>query len=227
MRQSYRYLDVITAAFVTTLLCANLIGASKVVRLGGFTFSAAVIFFPVSYIFGDVLTEVYGYAKSRRVVWLGFGAMLFTSFVSLVIVALPALDLEQQEMVRRIFGQTPRIFLASLVAYFVGEFLNSFVLAKMKVLTAGKWLWARTIGSTVIGEAIDSVLFYPLAFAGVWSWDIVLAVSATNYGIKVLIEVLMTPVTYWIVARLKSAEHEDYFDRDTRFSPFAFDPSGR
>jgi queuosine precursor transporter len=217
-----RFLDVITAAFITVLLCANIIGTAKVVTVFGLNFGAGVFFFPISYIFGDVLTEVYGYARSRRVVWMGFSAMLFASLVAMAIVAMPSADAEQGRVAAQVFGQTPRIFIASLLAFFLGDLLNSYVLAKMKVATNGKYLWMRTIGSTIIGEAIDSLVFYPLAFAGVWPQDILGSVMLDNYLTKLAIEVLMTPVTYWVVAKLKTLEHVDYFDRDTNFSPFKF-----
>lgn len=223
---NYRYYDLITAAFVTVLLCSNLIGVHKVAAVGNFTFGAGVLFFPLSYLFGDILTEVYGYSKSRRVIWAGFGALIFASLMSFVVVNLPAaatMNPNSQAALEMIFGQTPRIVAASLVAFFVGEFANSFVLAKMKLKTGGKFLWARTIGSTVIGEAFDSLIFYPIAFLGVWSTEQVIAVMWSNYLLKVGWEVLATPVTYKIVDFLKRAEREDYFDRDTDFNPFALE----
>ncbi|MET0553290.1 MAG: queuosine precursor transporter [Vicinamibacteria bacterium] len=220
--RTYRYYDLVMAAFVTVLLCANLIGASKVATLGGFTFGAGVLFFPISYVFGDVLTEVYGYARARKVVWAGFGAMIFASFMSVVILAFPpAAGWPHQAAFETVFGGTWRIVGASLVAYFSGEFCNSFVLAKLKVRTEGRFLWLRTIGSTVVGEAVDSLIFYPLAFLGIWSADLVLKVMLTNYALKVLWEVVMTPATYVVVNFLKRAEHEDYFDRNTEFTPFS------
>jgi len=220
--RTYRYYDLVMAAFVTVLLCANLIGASKVATLGGFTFGAGVLFFPISYVFGDVLTEVYGYARARKVVWAGFGAMIFASFMSLVILAFPpAPGWPHQAAFETVFGGTWRIVGASLVAYFCGEFCNSFVLAKMKIRTEGRFLWLRTIGSTIVGEAVDSLIFYPLAFLGIWSTDLVLKVMLTNYALKVGWEVFMTPATYVVVNALKRAEHEDYFDRNTEFTPFS------
>jgi uncharacterized integral membrane protein (TIGR00697 family) len=222
--KSYRYFDFIMAAFVTVLLCSNLIGVSKVCTIGGITFGAGILFFPISYAFGDILTEVYGYARSRRVVWAGFAAMIFASFMSWFVLTLPpAPGWPHQEALRTVFGTTPRIVLASLVAYFCGEFANSFVLAKLKILTRGRHLWARTIGSTIIGELADSIIFYPLAFLGVWSSDLVLKVMVSNYVIKVLWEVLATPATYKVVAFLKRVEHEDFYDIDTDFTPFALD----
>jgi queuosine precursor transporter len=220
--RTYRYYDLVMAAFVTVLLCANLIGASKVATLFGFTFGAGVLFFPISYVFGDVLTEVYGYARARKVVWAGFGAMAFASFMSFVILAFPpAPGWPHQAAFETVFGGTWRIVGASLVAYFSGEFCNSFVLAKLKLRTEGRFLWLRTIGSTVAGEAVDSLIFYPLAFLGIWSNELVLQVMITNYCLKVGWEVVMTPVTYAVVNFLKRAEHEDYFDRDTEFTPFS------
>lgn len=217
----YRYYDLLMAAFVTVLLCSNMIGAGKVATIAGFTFGAGVLFFPISYIFNDVLTEVYGYAKSRKVVWAGIGAMIFASVMSAFIVAMPpASSWTQQGAYEAVFGQVPRIVVASLVAFWAGELTNSFVLAKMKVMQEGKHLWQRTIGSTVVGEAVDSAIFYPLAFWGLWAPELVLTVMATNYVLKVGVEVVMTPVTYKIVNALKRAEHEDYFDRSTDFNPF-------
>ena len=222
--RTYKYYDLVMAAFVTVLLCANLIGASKVATLFSFTFGAGVLFFPISYIFGDVLTEVYGYARSRRVVWAGFGALVFASVMSLVILAFPpAPTWPYQEAFETVFGNTWRIALASMFAYLCGEFCNSFVLAKMKIRTAGRFLWMRTIGSTIVGEAVDSLIFYPLAFAGVWPWEQVIAVMVSNYALKVGWEVVNTPITYRVVNFLKRVEHEDYFDRDTNFTPFSLE----
>ena len=221
-RRSYRYYDLVMAAFVTVLLCANLIGAAKVAQVAGFTFGAGVLFFPISYVFGDVLTEVYGYARARKVVWAGFAGLAFASFMSWAILAFPpAPGWPHQAAYETVFGATPRIVLASLVAYFCGEFCNSFVLAKMKLVTSGRLLWTRTIGSTIVGEAVDSALFYPLAFLGAWETGLVLRVMAANYILKVLWEVVMTPFTYRVVNFLKRAESEDYFDRHTDFTPFS------
>jgi uncharacterized integral membrane protein (TIGR00697 family) len=216
------------AAFVTVLLCANLIGVQKVTYVslpfyGEYIFGAGVLFFPLSYLFGDILTEVYGYKRSRRVIWAGFAALIFASFMAYIVTNLaPArtMPIEQQNAVNAIFGQTWRIVLASLLAFWCGEFMNSFVLAKMKIWTAGKYLWTRTIGSTIAGEAVDSLFFYPLAFLGVWPVEQVIAVMIGNYFLKVLWEVLATPFTYKIVGFLKKAENEDYFDKDTDFNPF-------
>jgi len=223
-RRVYRYYDLVMAAFVTVLICANVIGAAKRCQIGGFTFSAGVLFFPISYVFGDVLTEVYGYSRARKVVWAGFGALAFASFMSWAILQFPpAPDWPHQPAYETVFGGTPRIVLASLVAYFSGEFCNSYVLAKMKLVTGGRLLWTRTIGSTIVGEAVDSLIFYPLAFLGApgWTPDQMLAVLMGNYLLKVGWEVVMTPFTYRVVNFLKRAESEDYFDRDTDFTPFS------
>jgi len=223
-KRVYKYYDLVMAAFVTVLLCSNIIGASKVCTVWGFTFGAGVLFFPISYIFGDILTEVYGYARVRKVVWAGFAAMIFASLMSAAIVALPPAEgWPHQEAYRQVFGQTPRIAIASLIAFFIGEFTNSFVLARLKVMTEGRMLWLRTIGSTVLGEAVDSIIFYPLAFLGTWPPELVLQVMISNYMIKVAWEALLTPVTYKIVEFLKRAENEDYFDRDTNFTPFSLE----
>ena len=215
-------------AFVAVLLCSNLIGVHKVSSLnlpfyGEYIYGAGVLFFPLTYLFGDILTEVYGYARARKVIWAGFGALIFASLMAWAVTSLPAAKTmlpESQAAVNLIFSQTWRIVAASLIAFWAGEFVNSFVLAKMKLLTAGKYLWMRTIGSTFAGEAVDSLIFYPIAFLGTWSNEQVISVMIGNYVIKVLWEVLATPVTYKIVAFLKRAEHEDFYDRETNFNPF-------
>lgn len=210
------------AAFVTVLLCANLIGASKVAAVGGFSFGAGVLFFPISYVFGDILTEVYGYARARKVVWAGFAAEIFAAFMAWTVVHMPpAPGWPNQAAMETVFGATPRIVLASLLAYFAGEFCNSYVLARMKVAMSGRFLWMRTIGSTVAGELVDSIIFYPVAFLGIWPTELVVRVMVGNYAVKVLWETLMTPFTYRIVAFLKRVEHEDYYDRETNFTPFS------
>lgn len=220
--KKFKYYDLIMAAFVTVLLCSNVIGAEKVVRLWGFTFGAGILFFPISYFFNDILTEVYGYARSRKVVWAGFSALIFASVMAMVVVALPAAPgWVHQDAYQAIFGVTPRIVIASLTAFFCGEFANSFVLAKMKVFTSGKLLWTRTIGSTVAGEAVDSLIFYPVAFYAFWPNDLLLKVMLTNYVLKVVWEVIATPLTYSVVGLLKKKENEDYYDRDTNFTPFS------
>jgi queuosine precursor transporter len=226
--KSFKYYDLILGAYVCVLLCANLIGPSKVSTIhlpaiGSVTFMAGVLFFPISYFFGDVLTEVYGYARDRRCVWAGFGALAFASIMSAVIVHLPPADFwrDRQAAVETIFGSTPRIAAASMIAFWCGSFVNSFVLAKMKLLTRGRWLWTRTIGSTACGELFDSGLFYTLAFAGVMTARELLTVMATQYVLKTSWEVLSTPVTYKLVGFLKRAEQEDYYDRATNFTPFS------
>lgn len=222
--RKYKFYDLIMAAFVTVLLCSNVIGAEKVVSLFGFTFGAGILFFPISYFFNDILTEVYGYARSRKVVWAGFSALIFASIMSFVVVGLPpANGWIHQDAYVAVFGQTPRIVLASLTAFFCGEFANSFVLAKMKVITNGKYLWTRTIGSTIAGEAVDSIIFYPVAFYGFWPNDLVIKVMITNYILKVSWEVIATPFTYKFVNWLKRKEQEDYYDKDTNFTPFSIE----
>jgi queuosine precursor transporter len=217
----FRNFDVVMAAFVAILLLSNLIGASKLATVGGYTFGAGILFFPVSYVLGDVLTEVYGYARARRCVWAGFGAMIFMAFMSYVVVAMPpAAGWPNQGAYETVFGSTWRIVLASITAFWAGEFVNSFVLAKMKIMTRGKQLWARTIGSTVFGQAVDSLIFYPLAFLGIWETSQVLTVMVTNWLLKVLWEALLTPVTYAVVGWLKRHEGVDLFDEGTDFTPF-------
>jgi len=209
------------ASFVTVLLCADLIGPGKIAKIGPIEFGAGVLFFPISYIFGDVLTEVYGYARARRVVWSGFAALAFASFMAAIVVWFPpAPDWPHQAAYETVFGGTWRIVLGSLLAFWAGEFCNSYVLAKMKVRTDGKYLWTRTIGSTIVGEGVDSMIFYPVAFLGIWNIHQVFAVMATNYCIKCGWEALATPITYRVVAFLKRVENEDYYDRDTDFNPF-------
>ena len=221
-RRHFRYFDYMMAAFVAILLLSNLIGASKLASVHGYTFGAGILFFPVSYVLGDVLTEVYGYANARRCVWAGFAAMLFMAFMSWVVVKLPpAAGWDGQAAYDSVFGNTWRIVAASVLAFWAGEFVNSFVLAKMKIVTGGKHLWTRTIGSTVFGQAVDSVIFYPVAFLGTWSNAQVLTVMVTNWALKVLWEAVLTPVTYAVVGWLKSREGVEVFDTGTDFSPFA------
>ena len=227
-RHNYRYYDVVMAGFVTVLICSNLIGPAKIAQvevplLGALTFGAGVLFFPISYVFGDILTEVYGYARARKVIWAGFGGLAFASFMAMVVVALPPAPFWQHQAAYEIaFGNAWRIVAASMFAYFCGEFVNSYVLAKMKILTAGRWLWTRTIGSTIAGEAVDSALFYPLAFygTGIIPDEKLPLVMAAQFVAKVAVEVALTPVTYKIVGWLKRAEQEDYYDRNTDFNPF-------
>ncbi|HEV7288928.1 queuosine precursor transporter [Sphingomonas sp.] len=225
----FRYYDYVMAAFVAILLLSNVLGAGKVAQIWiplwevWWPFGAGILFFPISYIIGDVLTEVYGYARARRVIWAGFVATLFMAFMSWVVVVLPpAPDWTNQPAYDAIFGQVPRIVLASVVAFWAGEFVNSFVLAKMKIWTKGKHLWARTIGSTFVGQGVDSLIFYPLAFWGATGWtnDLVLKVLVTQWVLKVSWEVLLTPVTYAVVGFLKRREGVDVFDEGTDFTPF-------
>lgn len=216
-----RYYDLVMAAFVAILLLSNIIGAAKLSTLGGFTFGAGILFFPLGYVIGDVLTEVYGYARARRCIWAGFCAMLFMAFMSWVVVSLPpAAGWDGQPAYESVFGQVPRIVFASILAFWAGELANSFVLAKMKILTRGKYLWTRTIGSTVVGQGVDSLIFYPLAFLGIWSNDQVLTVMVTNWAMKVGWEAVLTPVTYVFVNAFKRGEGLDVFDEKTDFTPF-------
>ena len=221
-RRHFRYFDYVMAAFVAILLLSNLIGAAKLATVGGFTFGAGILFFPLSYVIGDVLTEVYGYANARRCVWMGFGALIFMAFMSYVVVAMPPAEgWDGQAAYESVFGSTWRIVAASVLAFWAGEFVNSFVLAKMKIITQGKHLWARTIGSTVFGQGVDSLIFYPVAFLGIWTPQQVLTVMVTNWLLKVLWEALLTPVTYAVVGWFKHREGVDVYDTGTDFSPFA------
>lgn len=228
-RRHFRYLDFVMAAFVAILLLSNLIGASKpsfIPLPNGveWSFGAGVLFFPVSYIIGDVLTEVYGYAHARRVIWTGFAALIFMAFMAAVVVALPPAEgWPGQEAYEFVFGNSWRIVIASITAFWVGEFANSFVLAKMKILTNGRFLWARTIGSTVVGQGLDSLIFYPLAFYGLAGWppEQLWQVVVSQWLIKTLWEAVLTPVTYLAVGWLKKREGVDVFDDGTDFSPFA------
>lgn len=242
-RRHFRYFDYAMASFVAILLLSNLIGAAKLTTVGGWTFGAGILFFPVSYVLGDVLTEVYGYANARRCVWMGFFALVFMAFMSFVVVAMPpsatwgcaaSADPLMADVVSRsdpgtvcqatyvsVFGSTWRIVLASVFAFWAGEFVNSYVMAKMKVWTKGRYMWTRTIGSTVFGQAVDSAIFYPVAFFGVWTGQSILTVMLTNWALKVLWEVVLTPVTYAVVGFLKNREGVDVFDDNLDFSPFA------
>jgi uncharacterized integral membrane protein (TIGR00697 family) len=221
-----RYYDFAMAAFAVILICSNLIGAAKPAQLdlpllGTITFGAGILFFPLSYVLGDVLTEVYGYARARRVVWVGFAASIFAAAMSWFVVHLPPAEgYEGQAALAAVFGQVPRIFLASIIAFWAGEMANAFVLARMKVWTEGKMLWTRTIGSTVVGQGVDSLIFYPLAFWGVWEPALVFTVLGTNYALKVIWEAALTPVTYKVVAWFKAEEGLDVFDTKTDFTPF-------
>ena len=221
----FRYYDFVMAAFVAVLLLSNVIGAAKpaALTIGGeqWVFGAGILFFPLGYVIGDVLTEVYGYARARRVIWAGFAGLTFMAFMSWVVVSLPpAAGWEGQAAYEAVFGQVWRIVFASITAFWVGEFVNSYVMARMKIWTSGKHLWSRTIGSTVVGQGIDSLIFYPLAFWGVWSKEQVITVMITNWLLKVGWEVVLTPVTYAVVGWLKRKEGVDIFDEGTNFTPF-------
>ena len=230
-REPFRYFDFVMAAFVAIILLSNVIGAGKVAQIwlpgvGYWPFGAGILFFPISYVIGDVLTEVYGYARARRVIWAGTVAVLFMAFMSFVVVALPpAPDWKNQAAYETIFGQVPRIVFASVCAFWAGEFVNSYVLARMKLWTGGKQLWTLTIGSTVAGQAVDSLIFYPLAFWGAEGWtnDLVIKVLLTQWVLKVSWEVLLTPFTYLVVNFLKAREGVDVFDDKTDFTPFRAD----
>ncbi len=219
----YKYFDIILGFFVAVLLISN-VASSKIVDLGPFTFDGGTILFPLAYIFGDILTEVYGYKKSRRVIWTGFAAAFLMSLIFIIIGKLPAAPgWENQEAYEKILGLTPRIVAASLLAYFAGEFSNAYTLAKMKIFTQGRKLWSRTISSTVIGQAIDTLLFVVIAFWGVLPASLLLSVIVSNYIFKIGFEILATPLTYAIVNFLKRREKIDVFDRETNFSPFSFE----
>ncbi|MEE4200391.1 queuosine precursor transporter [Erythrobacter sp.] len=258
---SFRYYDFVMASFVAILLLSNIIGAAKLTFVdvawwpegwwpapdGVFVYGAGTLFFPLGYVIGDILTEIYGFARARRVIWTGFAAMIFLAFMSYVVVALPAFegwscaasgfdaegpltmrgDAEGppgaicQQTYESVFGSTWRIVVASIVAFWAGEFVNSYVMARMKVWTKGKALWTRTIGSTVVGQGVDSLIFYPVAFLGIWTTEAVITVMVTNWLLKVVWEAALTPGTYFVVDRLKRAEGVDLYDTDTDFSPFS------
>lgn len=222
--RSYQYLDLTTALFAVVLIVSN-VASTKVVQLGAFTFDGGTLLFPLAYIFGDVLTEVYGYKRSRRVIWTGFFMLLLATLTFGVVNALPApTDPASQngaQAFSAILGLVPRIVLGSLVAYLVGEFVNSYILAKLKVATNGRWLALRTIASTLVAQGLDTAIFLLIAFYGVWDNGLLWTVFVSNYVFKVGVEILFTPFTYAIVGYLKKAENEDHYDRDTRFNPFS------
>jgi len=220
MQKNYKYLSTISVFFVSVLLISN-VASTKIVDLKYFVFDGGTLLFPLSYVFGDILTEVYGYKRSRSVIWLGFFMALLMSVIFIVVGKLPpAADWNNQAAYDAILGLTPRIVCASLIAYFLGEFSNSFVLAKMKIWTKGKWLWTRTIGSTVVGELVDSAFFIMIAFFGIFPNSLLLTLIISNYVFKTAVEVLFTPLTYKVVKFLKTKENEDYYDHDTNFNPF-------
>jgi queuosine precursor transporter len=233
VQRTYRYFDLITAVFVTVLIVSNILSAAKIVDLGfdvlgvRMAFDAGTILFPLSYIFGDILTEVYGYRLSRRAIWTGFLCLSLTAVAFFIVGRMPG---EQTWQVYAgdaayvaILGgmSTGGIVAGSLAGYWSGEFTNSFILARMKVLTEGRWLWTRTIASTIFGELVDSCVFVTVAsIFGVFPWSLFTTLVLTNYLFKVAVEVCMTPFTYLAVGKLKTAESEDYYDRDTNFNPF-------
>jgi uncharacterized integral membrane protein (TIGR00697 family) len=218
---SFRYLDVISGLFVAILLISNVLG-QKIWRLGPLDMSAALLLFPVSYIFGDVLTEVYGYARSRRIIWVGFFSNALMAALGWVAVRLPASpDWPNQRAFETVVGFVPRVVIASLVAFWAGEFSNSYVLAKMKILTSGRHLWTRTIGSTVVGQAVDTFLVVGITFFGVLPFSSILRVTVSMYLLKVAYEAAATPLTYLAVNWLKKKEGVDFYDRGTDFNPFA------
>jgi len=229
IRSHHRYYDLILAAFVVVLLCSNFIGAGKAAVIdlpyfGPVIFGAGILFFPISYFFGDILTEVYGYAYDRRAVWAGFAALAFAAIMAQIVIALPVAPGEymaqyQQGMVS-VFGNSWRIALASMLAFWCGSFVNSYVLAKLKIWTQGRFLWVRTIGSTAFGELVDSSLFYVLAFYGIWPIQELIQVALVQYVLKTSWEVLATPLTYWVVGTLKRKENVDHYDIHTNFTPF-------
>ena len=231
--KSYRFFDIILGIFVAVLLVSNIASSAKIVDLGfsifniPMAFDAGTILFPIGYVFGDILTEVYGYQRSRRVIWTGFFSLALAAVVFWVVSHLPGESTWQEyagdNAYQAILGgmSSGGIVLASLAGFWLGEFSNSFILAKMKVLTNGHWLWSRTIGSTLAGELVDTVMFVVVASAfGVFPWSLFLTLTIANYLFKVAVEVLMTPITYLVVRALKRAENEDYYDRDTNFNPF-------
>jgi len=219
--KKYYYFDIIMALFVAVLLISN-IASTKIVQLWFFSFDGGTLLFPLSYIFGDILTEVYGYKQARRVIWVGFFSAALMAIILMIVAALPAAaDWPYQEAFKNILGMAPRIVLASLIAYFAGEFSNSYIMAKLKIKTEGKYLWLRTIGSTLIGEGIDTVLFILIAFWGVLPTSLLITVFISNYIFKTGLEIILTPATYKAVNFLKAKENEDYYDHDTNFNPFS------
>jgi queuosine precursor transporter len=231
--KQYRFFDLIMAVFVTVLVVSNIASSAKIVDWGfslaglPMAFDAGTILFPVSYIFGDILTEVYGYKQSRRVIWAGFACLVLSAVIFWLVRMMPGEATWQgyagDDAYNAILGgmSTGGIVLASLAGYWTGEFTNSFILAKMKVLTEGRWLWARAVGSTIFGQLVDTVMFVMVASAfGVFPWSLFLTLTVSNYLFKCAVEVLLTPVTYLVVSALKRAENEDYYDRNTDFNPF-------
>lgn len=220
MNKNFKYLGSISVFFVSVLLISN-IASTKIIDLKWFVFDGGTLLFPLSYIFGDILTEVYGYKRTKKVIWLGFFMALLMSLVFIVVGKLPsAPGWNNQGAYDLILGLTPRIVIASLIAYTCGNFSNSFILAKMKILTKGKMLWARTIGSTLVGEFIDSILFIVIAFWGILPSSLLITLIISNYIFKTVVEIIFTPATYKVVKFLKEKEGEDYYDTNTNFNPF-------
>ncbi|OGJ04844.1 transporter [Candidatus Nomurabacteria bacterium RIFOXYC2_FULL_36_19] len=218
--KNYKYLGTLSVFFVSILLISN-VASTKIVDFGLFTFDGGTLLFPLSYIFGDILTEVYGYKKTREVIWIGFFSALMMSIIFIIVGKLPAAPgWDNQNAYDAILGLTPRIVIASLFAYICGSFSNSFILAKMKLWTSGKYLWTRTIGSTVVGEFIDSTLFILIAFLGILPTSLLFTLIVSNYIFKTLVEVIFTPITYKTINFLKINENEDFYDKDTNFNPF-------
>lgn len=218
----YRYLDALITAFVVVLLVSNLL-AQKICRIGLLPVSAAIVLFPVTYIFGDVFTEVYGYAASRRAIWLGFFGTALLYATAALTIALPAdPSWHNQQAFTTVFSFIPRILAASLIAFWAGEFANSYTMARLKLLTNGRWLWTRTVGSTIVGQAVDTMIVIVLTFGGTAPWSTLLQMIGTGYGLKVAYEVAATPLTYAVVNWLKKAEGIDAFDTHTNFNPFRF-----
>ncbi len=215
-----KYFSIVSSLFVATLLISNTV-ATKLFTIGPFIFTGGILVFPLSYIFGDVLTEVYGYARSRTIIWTGFLCLILMSLVYYIIGLLPAAaGWNNQAAYESILGIVPRITLASIIGYWAGEFSNSYVLAKMKIWTSGRYLWLRTIGSTIVGECLDTTFFVFLAFAGVLPSSTLVIAAVSGYLFKVLYEIVATPITYKLVAFLKKREGVDHFDHQTDFNPF-------
>jgi uncharacterized integral membrane protein (TIGR00697 family) len=227
-RPAFRYYDILSVLAATVAVCTNMLVlkvASIETPFGQLKFGGAVVFFPITYILGDVLTEVYGFRRARRVIWLSFGAQLYAAAMSWAVLAMPPAPdrLEIQHHYEAVFSATPRVFAASLLAFLVGDFVNSIIMARRKVIDQGRAYWKRAILSTVVGQLADSLIFYPLAFAGIWSWDLIARIGVTHYSLKVAIEVLGVPFSYWLCVVLKRAESVDYFDSSTSFNPFGID----
>ena len=219
-RAGYRYLDLVTVGFVAVLMISN-IASTKFVAIGPLSFDGGTLLFPIAYILGDVVTEVYGFRRARRVIWIGFGATALMAATLALVGVLPSAEgWEHQSAYQAILGATPRIVLGSLVAYWVGSFANAWLMAKLKIATEGRLLWVRTIASTLVGEGVDTVLFVLVAFAGAWPAALLWSVIVSNYIFKCSLEIAVTPLTYRVVNGIKRAEGEDFFDYDTEFTPF-------